>query len=279
MVAFAAWHALKGRVEYPLTFQVPRMLRKLVDEVQDTYCLFWNDRHLWKRERWPAYRDRPEIWDHAGDGDFEAMLEVLTALGAVQYRAEGREADELLAAVAHTLEGTEPVVIRSDDKDFMQLLSPTTAMHGRVRGAVRVDDVEEILGVPAPFVADYLALTGDKADGIPRIVTPVPARKLLAVHGHVRDWPAGGPPGSGRAIDAVRAQFDQLRLNLELVDLSPDAVGDPPSPVLAGWDDPERARAVGKRINISALADERVGDEFEVLRRWGAASRKRLETG
>ena len=44
------------------------------------------------------------------------MLAVLSGLGAVQYRSDGREADELLAAVCHAFEGTEPIVIRSDDK-------------------------------------------------------------------------------------------------------------------------------------------------------------------
>lgn len=42
MFAFAAYHALKKKVKYPLTFQVPRMLRKLVDDVQDTFIVFWN---------------------------------------------------------------------------------------------------------------------------------------------------------------------------------------------------------------------------------------------
>ena len=51
MLAFAAWHALKGRVDRPLTFQVPRMLRSLLREAEDTYALFWNARRLRKRER------------------------------------------------------------------------------------------------------------------------------------------------------------------------------------------------------------------------------------
>ena len=111
MIAFAAWHALKGRVDRPLTFQVPRMLRPLVAKTEDTYALFWNAKRQWKKERWPAYRDRPEIWDHAGREDYEAMVEALSALGVVQFRADGREADEVLAAVAYRLEGEERLVL------------------------------------------------------------------------------------------------------------------------------------------------------------------------
>ena len=56
MIAFAAWHALKKRMDHPLTFQVPRMLRKILQESGDTYALFWNDSTLWKEEMWPPFR-------------------------------------------------------------------------------------------------------------------------------------------------------------------------------------------------------------------------------
>ena len=276
MIAFAAWHALKGRVEWPLTFQVPRMLRKAVNDVEDTYALFWNAERLWKRERWPGYRDRPEIWDHAGREDFESMLAVLSGLGAVQYRADGREADELLAAVCHAVEGTEPIVIRSDDKDFMQLLSGSTRMKGRVRGTVRFSDVKQILGVTPAYVADFLALSGDDADGIPRIVTPSMARKLIASRGHVRDWIDRDLRIDERVRQKLADNREQLVLNLELVDLSESAVGESPPPLLEGWGDLDAARAVGDRASVGYLTTDDVGDEFGTLRRWGEETRSRL---
>jgi len=61
----------------------------------------------------------------------------LNSLGVVQFRTRGVEVDEQVAALVHALDGSEPLLIRSDDKDFMQLLSDTTWMHGRVRGIVR----------------------------------------------------------------------------------------------------------------------------------------------
>jgi 5'-3' exonuclease len=277
MIAFAAWHALKGRVEWPLTFQVPRMLRKAINDVEGPYALFWNAERLWKCERWPAYRDRPEIWDHAGRDDFESMLAVLSGLGAVQYRSDGREADELLAAVCHAFEGTEPIVIRSDDKDFMQLLSGSTRMQGRVRGTVRFSDVKPILGVTPAYVVDFLALSGDDADGIPRIVTPSMARKLIASRGHVRDWIDRDLRVDERVRQKLADNRDQLALNLELVDLSESAVGAPPSPLLEGWGDLDAVRDAGDGAGIGYLTSDDLGDEFRILRRWGEETRARLE--
>lgn len=276
MIAFAAWHALKGRIDWPLTFQVPRMLRPLVAEAEDTYALFWNAERLWKRERWPAYRDRPEIWDHAGREDFETMLAVLAALGTVQYRTDGREADELLAAVAHRLEGAEELVIRSDDKDFMQLLSGSTRMAGRVRGKVRFSDVKRILGVTPAYVADFLALSGDVADGIPRIVTPSMARRLIESRGHVHDWIDRDLRVDGRVKRTVEENREQLRLNLELVDLSADAVGPPPEPMLDGWGNLEAACRLGEKAGVGWLTEETLAEDFAVLRVWGDRTRKRL---
>lgn len=277
MIAFAAWHALKGRVGSPLTFQVPRMLRKAVNEAEGPYALFWNAERLWKRERWPSYRDRPEIWDHAGREDFESMLTVLSGLGAVQYRSDGREADELLAAICHAFEGTEPIIIRSDDKDFMQLLSGSTRMQGRVRGMVRFSDVKSILGITPAYVVDFLALSGDEADGIPRIVTPSMARKLIGSRGHVRQWIDRDLRVDERVRRKLAENREQLALNLELVDLSEEAVGVPPPPITKGWGDLDRVREAGERAGVGYLTSESLGDEFSILQRWGEEMRARLE--
>ena len=279
MFAFSAWHALKGKVSWPLTFQVPRMLRRVMAESKDTWAVCWNGYHQWKREFWPAYRDRPEIWDEAGREDYEAMLDVLAALGIVQYRTDHLEADEAVAALVHRLEGSEPVVIRSDDKDFMQLLSGSTWMEGRVRGTVRFSRVREILGVSPAYVADFLALSGDVADGIPRILSPATAIKLIRSRGHVRDW----IDRDLRVADGIRQRLvegrEQLRINLALVDLSAPAVearGAPGAVLLDKWGDWAAARDIGRRSEIAWLATPEPPADFAVVREAGERTRRRL---
>jgi 5'-3' exonuclease len=276
MLAFAAFHALKGKVPHPLTFQVPRMLRAMLAESPDAYALCWNAARLRKDEMWPAYRDRPEIWEEAGAEDFDAMLRVLSALGAVQYRADGWEADEEIAALVHRFEGTRQIRIRSDDKDFFQLLSGSTRMIGRRRGLVRYSDVKEKMGVTPAFAADFQALTGDPVDGIPRILPPAASKKLLATRGHVRDWIDRDLRVEAGIKWRREESREQLRLNLALVDLSEAAVGPPPAPLLDGWGDLEVAREAGRRLEITYLQADDVADQFAVLRRCGQETRRLL---
>jgi 5'-3' exonuclease len=217
--------------------------------------------------------------DEAGRDDFEAMLEVLAALGVVQYRSDHLEADEAIAALVHRLEGSEPVVIRSDDKDFMQLLSGSTWMEGRVRGTVRFSRVREILGVSPAYVADFLALSGDAADGIPRILSPATAVNLIRSRGHVRDW----IDRDLRVADGVRKRLvegrEQLRINLALVDLSAPAVeerGAPGAPLLDKWGDWSAAREIGERSEIAWLTAAEPPADFEIVRQAGERTRRRL---
>jgi 5'-3' exonuclease len=273
MIAFAAYHALKGKVPWPLTFQVPRMIRALVARADEPYVVCWNPERLWKTDLWPAYQaGRPEIWDLAGDADFAAMFEALTALGAVQYRTDLLESDEVMAALVHRLADSEPVVVVSDDKDFFQLLSGSTRLEGRVRGAVRAADVKRILGVGPAYVADFLALTGDVADGIPRVVSPTAALRLLASRGHVRDWLDRRLRLGPALAQRIEQGREQIRINLELVDLSRAAVearGAPGEPLLDGWGDLDRARAVGERTKVAWLRKDDLASEWASLRRGG----------
>jgi 5'-3' exonuclease len=293
MIAFAAYHVLKGKVRWPLTFQVPRMIRVLAAAADDAFAVVWNPDRVWKEDLWPRYQaGRPEIWDLAGRDDYDTMLEVLAALGAVQYRTDGLESDEVMAALVHRLRGAgragraarkrkkpaHEIVLVTDDKDFFQLLAGGVRLEGRVRGTVRARDVKRIMGVTPAYVADYQALTGDATDGIPRVVSPAAALRLIATRGHVREWidrrlRLSGP--LGRRIEAGRAQ---IKINLELVDLSPAAVfrrGAPGRPLPKGSSDPRRLVGIAERTGVGWLR-EATGEEWAPIRRGGERARRLL---
>ncbi len=280
MLAFAGYHVLAGKVDWPLTFQVPRMLRSSLADGDDACVVCWNGERLWKRRLWRRYQaGRPEIWELAGRRDYEAMIAALTALGAVQYRTPTVESDEVMAALVHRTKRRHRVVIVSDDKDFFQLLTGAVRMRGRVRGEVKWSDVEGILGVTPAYVADYLALAGDQADGIPRVLRPTDARRLLATRGHVRAWIDRDLRVNERLKRRIEEGREQIQLNLALVDLSREAVesrGAPGEPLLNGWGETDRARRIGRRAGIGWLQAEDLVETWAPLRASGERARKIL---
>jgi 5'-3' exonuclease len=259
MMAFAAYHALKDKVRYPLAYQMPLMLHRIINESADLLVVCWDGESLWKREAWPQYRQRPEIWEEASAFDFDSMFRLLNAMGVVQFRAPGIEADEFIAALVHVFDGDVPLLIRSDDKDFMQLLSETTWMHGRVRGVVRPEDVPRILNVAVDQVVDLLTLTGDKIDGVPEIASEAESLRIIHHCGHVKDWlHARSPPQEvRRLLDRSR---DQLEMNLRLVDLSDEALDLVVRPDIEGFGDAAAGRKLRKELGLDHLSEELLED-------------------
>jgi DNA polymerase-1 len=116
--------------------------------------------------------------------------EILTALGVPLLRAEGYEADDVIATLAvwSRREGRECYVI-SGDKDLLQLvggsvkaLRPQEGFSFRELGEAEV--VEE-WGVGPDRILDYLSLTGDASDNVPGVrgIGEKTALKLLSQFG------------------------------------------------------------------------------------------------
>lgn len=92
---------------------------------------------------------------------------------------QNTEADDLIAsyAVAALDGGAEDVVIATNDKDIMQLVTEHVRIYSTVKTAKGAEafsllgpaEVEARWGVPPAAVADVLALTGDTSDNIPGV--------------------------------------------------------------------------------------------------------------
>ena len=86
----------------------------------------------------------------------------------------GYEADDVIGTIATeaSKQGYE-VLIVSNDKDMMQLVGKNVRTlktgSGGAKSDILVDEakVQELLGVPAEKVVDYMALLGDTVDNIP----------------------------------------------------------------------------------------------------------------
>ncbi len=124
----------------------------------------------------------------------EWVKKLTTALGYGSGEAEGREADDLIAAKVLELKGENELVenelvIVSADKDLAQLIEPGVSQllpppTANPRVGWRLLDetgVMEKFGVKPNQILDYLSIIGDQADNIPGLagVGPKTAVKWL----------------------------------------------------------------------------------------------------
>ena len=105
---------------------------------------------------------------------FEPAERAAASLGLVVWPMVDFEADDAIATAAVRWAdepAVEQVVICSPDKDMMQLVRDPSIVCLDRRRAITYDvaGVREKFGVAPGSIADYLALVGDTADGIPGV--------------------------------------------------------------------------------------------------------------
>jgi len=128
---------------------------------------------------------------------FIPLEESLVAMGVATWAMIELEADDALASAAHIAaqdERVEKVCIWTPDKDLAQcVVGERVVQVDRKSGRIRDEAaVREKFGVTPAFIADYLALVGDAADGYPGVAGcgPKTAASLIDKHGHIEDFPA-----------------------------------------------------------------------------------------
>ena len=123
----------------------------------------------WRREVFPGYKaDRPDM-DPDLAGQIHLMQQVCEAMGIAWACAVKHEADDLVAAYVEDVAGAGGrCSILSTDKDLMQLVRPRVLQLNSVQEKwFTVDEVVKKFGVPPDRLGDFLALAGDKVDGVP----------------------------------------------------------------------------------------------------------------
>ena len=163
---------------------------------------------------------------------FDLAEETTRALGMVVWRMDRWEADDALATAAvRFADAVDQVRILTPDKDLGQVLRGQRIVQlDRVRQKL-IDEARlmETRGIAPGSVADWLALVGDTADGIPGIpgFGEKTAAALLRVYGHLEDIPLAGEwsvavRGAPRLQENLRAQLEDARLYKKLATLVTD---------------------------------------------------------
>ncbi len=160
---------------------------------------------------------------------FDLAEETTRALGMVVWRMDRWEADDAMATAATRFAGdVAQVRILTPDKDLGQVLRGTHIVQvDRVRQKL-IDEPKllESRGIAPGSVADWLALVGDTADGIPGVpgFGEKTAAALLGAYGHLEDIPLEGEwtvavRGAPRLQESLRARLDDARLYKKLATL------------------------------------------------------------
>jgi 5'-3' exonuclease len=149
---------------------------------------------------------RNDLWDDYKTGEgiepalyrqFIPLEDSLMAMGVATWAMVELEADDALASAAYLAardKRVEKVSIWTPDKDLAQcVVDDRVVQVDRKSGAIRNEAaVKEKFGVSPEFIADYLALVGDAADGYPGIqgCGPKSAVRMIERYGHIEDFPA-----------------------------------------------------------------------------------------
>ena len=185
------------------------MSASLIDKRRPTRwvaCLDLDWRPAFRVELIPTYkahRVAPEGGEEVPDllsPQVPLLLEVLTAFGLACAGAEGFEADDVMAALAHR--DTDRVEVVSGDRDMLALADERVTVLYTGKGLARMEEmtpaaVQAKYGVPAVHYADFAVLRGDPSDGLPGVpgVGEKTAAALVSRFGPIEDILAAAQSG------------------------------------------------------------------------------------
>lgn len=148
-----------------------------------------------RNDLWAGYKTGEGI-ERALWKQFIPLEDSLRSMGVATWAMVELEADDALASAAFLAardKRVEKISIWTPDKDLAQsVVGDRVVQVDRKSGAIRDEAaVKSKFGVAPAFIADYLALVGDAADGYPGIqgCGAKTAARLIDKHGHIEDFP------------------------------------------------------------------------------------------
>src|SRR6476660_5464545 len=171
---------------------------------------------------WADYKTGAGI-EPALFAQFHPLEEALAAMGVVVWPMVEYEADDALAAAAHLAaknKRVEKVCIWTPDKDLAQcVVGDRVVQIDRRKNEIRDEHaIRAKFGVAPEFIADYLALVGDSADGYPGIsgLGAKTAATLINRFGHIEEFPEGTLRGDNLELALLFKDLATLRTDAPL---------------------------------------------------------------
>jgi 5'-3' exonuclease len=181
----------------------------------------------WRHDFYPAYRAGhapmpPELHD-----SLPAFFAMLADIGLHMVSVPGAEADDVIATgvLRWLSEGRGDAIIASTDKDLHVLIEQGALLWDHFKSEWHdAAWVEAKFGVRPAQLVDYLALTGDAADGVPGVtnIGRKKAAQLLHAYGTLDGVMAGAGILKDTLGEKLRREKAQAYLSRELVRLKTD---------------------------------------------------------
>jgi DNA polymerase-1 len=231
---YRAFYAPMVRMNAPsgiptkVPFLFANILRRLIKDYQPEYLgiVFDTSKPTFRDKLFEAYKaQRPPMPD-----EMKVQLPYVRRLCEAMHlpilEMDGYEADDVIGTMAK--KGAEKkleVLVISNDKDMMQLVSPGVRILRTGSGGAKADmivdaqKVEEILGVPPGKVIDLMALLGDTVDNIPgaKGIGEKGATELIQKFGSVESaLDHAGEVTNKRYREALQQQRDQVMMSKKL---------------------------------------------------------------
>jgi DNA polymerase-1 len=193
-----------------------------------------------RHEKFPEYKAQREDMPEELAAAIPHVKRLCRAFQIPVLEKDGFEADDLIGTLAKKAEsdGFQTYMV-TPDKDFAQLISPTTFIwkpgrKGNEHEIVGLPELSTIWGVEHPEqIIDLLGMMGDSVDNIPGIpgVGPKTAQKLIAEFGSLEGVLANTDKLKGKQKEKVIENADLARLSKDLATIIIDA------PIEVTWDE------------------------------------------
>ena len=252
--AHRAYHALPKSIKLNAVVGFTNMLVRLWEAEQpDAVLVGWDtlSTPTYRHEAFAAYQSG-RVFEESILEQLEVLPDVVRACGFAAAKADGYEADDFLAAAAHTWNGS--VLVATSDRDAFQLVSDRVTVLQPTRGVSEIArigpaEVRERYGVEPEQVPDLIALRGDPSDKLPgaRGIGPKKAADLLAQYGSLEAALADG---------RFAAEAEDLRLFRRIATMDASAPLPPLAETSPAW---AEASSFLERLGLGAVAS-RVGE-------------------
>ncbi len=258
---YRAFYAPMVRMNAPsgiptkVPFLFANILRRLIKDYQPEYLgiVFDTSKPTFRDKLFEAYKaQRPPMPDEM-KVQLPYVRRLCEAMRLPILELDGYEADDVIGTMAKKgVEKKLQVLVISNDKDMMQLVSPGVRILRTGSGGAKADSivdeqkVQEILGVPPGKVIDLMALLGDTVDNIPgaKGIGEKGATELIQKYGSVESaLDHADEVTNKRYREALQQQRDQVMMSKQLatietsvpldLDLSNLLVRDPDPAALA----------------------------------------------